>query len=176
MANHSVIDRVTRVITRILSIFLMALMAIIVLDVTWQVITRFILKNPSSFTEELAGFLLIWIGVLGASYALHTKSHLGIDVLTYKLKGRKKQVIEVMVYTIILFFALFIMVVGGIRLVGLTFSLKQVSAAMGIPIGYVYLVLPLSGALMIYYSLIAIVQAVRMKGILETTHQVSSLD
>jgi TRAP-type C4-dicarboxylate transport system permease small subunit len=73
---------------------LIVLMAAIVLDVTWQVITRFILKNPSSFTEELAGFLLIWIGLLGASHALYTKSHLGIDILTYKLEGLKRRTID----------------------------------------------------------------------------------
>ena len=57
-------------ITKVLSLFLIFLMAVIVLDVTWQVFTRFILKDPSSFTEELAGFLLIWIGLLGASLCI----------------------------------------------------------------------------------------------------------
>lgn len=176
MEKTTFLDIVTRGITRVLSVFLIVLMAIIVLDVTWQVITRFILKNPSSFTEELAGFLLIWIGVLGASYALYTKSHLGIDVLTYKLKGTKKQTIEVIVYSVVLLFALFVMVIGGIRLVGLTFTLNQVSAAMGIPMGYVYLVLPLSGVLMIYFSFIFIVKAILKKDSVTIEHQVSSLD
>jgi len=68
-------DKLTNAITKVLGIFLIVLMAAIVLDVTWQVFTRFILKDPSGFTEELAGFLLIWIGLLGASYALHRKFH-----------------------------------------------------------------------------------------------------
>ena len=176
MEKGIVLERFTRGITRVLSVFLMVLMAAIVLDVTWQVITRFILKNPSSFTEELAGFLLIWIGILGASYALYTRSHLGIDILTYKLKGVKKQTAEIVVYTIVILFALFVMVFGGIRLVRLTLEPNQISAAVGIPIGYVYLVLPISGILMIYYSGIFILQSLDKKQDTTSEHHVSALD
>lgn len=169
-------ERVTHAITKILSVLLIVLMAVIVLDVTWQVITRFLLKNPSSITEELAGFLLIWIGVLGASYALYTRSHLGIDILTYKLQGVKKQVVEVVIYAIVLLFAFFVMVSGGMRLVNLTFDLNQISAAMGIPIGYVYLVLPVSGILMMYYASVFILKAIRRKPDAAIEHAVSALD
>ena len=50
-------DKLTNIITRILSYILIILMAVMVIDVSWQVFTRFILQDPSSFTEELAGFL-----------------------------------------------------------------------------------------------------------------------
>ena len=69
-------QKLTHIITKVLSIILIILMAVMVLDVTWQVFTRFLLKNPSGFTEELAGFLLIWIGLLGASYASVSYTHL----------------------------------------------------------------------------------------------------
>ena len=151
----------TGIITRILSAVLVLLMSVMVLDVTWQVFTRFILRDPSEFTEELAGFLLIWIGLLGASYAYFVKAHLGIDVLTAKLSGRKKQVSEILVAGIVFLFALFLLVIGGWRLVDLTFTLKQISAVMGIPMGYVYLVLPLTGVLFMYYSVCNIAEALK---------------
>ena len=154
-------EKLTILITKILEKFLIVLMATIVLDVTWQIITRFILKNPSSFTEELAGFLLIWIGLLGASYALRTRAHLGIDILTSKLQGTKRRISEITIYSFVAGFSLFILVIGGLRLVNLTFTLKQISPAMGIPMGYVYIVLPLTGTLMIYYSVMFIVEAIK---------------
>ena len=154
-------EKLTNLITKYLKLILIILMTVIVLDVSWQIFTRFILVNPSSYTEELAGFLLIWIGLLGASYALHTRAHLGIDILTTKVSGLKRQVLEIIIYTIVLLFALFILVIGGLNLVNITFTLNQVSAAMGIPIGYVYLVLPLTGLLMIYYSIVFIVNAIK---------------
>lgn len=164
-----------QLINTIISKLLIVLMGAIVIDVTWQVLTRFILKSPSSFTEELAGFLLIWIGLLGASHALYTKSHLGIDILTYKLQGKRKQVVDVVVYSLVLLFALFVMVVGGMKLVDLTLTLNQISPAMGIPMGYVYTVLPLSGLLMMLYSIGFIIQALREESEV-TEYQISSLD
>ena len=154
-------ERVTRILDKTLAVFLMFLMSMMVLTVTWQVISRFIVRSPSSFTEELARFLLIWIGLLGASYALRTKAHLGIDILPKYLKGLQRKLILLLIYLLVIVFSLFVMVIGGYRLVDLTFTLDQTSAAMGIRMGYVYSVLPLSGLIMIYYSLVAMIEIVK---------------
>lgn len=169
-------QKFTIIISKILGVILIVLMALMVLDVTWQVFTRFILKNPSSFTEELAGFLLIWIGLLGASYAYYTKAHLGIDVLTYKLTGFKKQVVEIIINLIVLVFALFVMVVGGMRLVNITFTLKQISPALGIEMGYIYLVIPIAGILVIYFAIYFIVEAIQTKPTELVEHKISAVD
>ena len=169
-------EKVTQIITRILSISLIILMAVMVFDVSWQVFTRFILQDPSSFTEELAGFLLIWIGLLGASYALYTKAHLGIDILTSKLSGFKRQFTQIMIHIIVILFALFVLVIGGIRLVNITLTLNQISPALGIQMGYVYLVLPLTGILMIYYSLVFIGHVVLKRDEVETETKISAID
>lgn len=150
-----------RTIDKILSGFLIFLMGSIVLVVTWQVITRFLMEQPSSYTEELARFLLIWIGLLGASWAVRTQAHLGIDLLTEKLSDSGNRKLKVTVNTIIGLFAFFIMVVGGMKLVNLTFQLNQISAAIGIKMGYIYTVLPLSGLLIILYSIVAIFELFR---------------
>lgn len=152
--------RLTAVITRVLEVWLIMMMSVMVLDVLWQVFTRFVLKNPSSFTEELAGFLLIWIGLLGAVYALHKRSHLGIDIITRGLSRARKRLAELFINTVVILFAFFVMVIGGIRLVSLTLTLEQISPAMSIPMGYIYLVLPLSGILIIHYSTVFIIEAV----------------
>ena len=153
-------DKLTALITNILSKVLIVLMSVMVLDVSWQVFTRFILQDPSSFTEELAGFLLIWIGLLGSSYALYTKAHLGIDILTARLDSAKKRITAILISGIVILFSLFILVIGGIRLVSITLTLYQISPAMGIPMGYVYMVLPLTGFLMIYYALELIIRSI----------------
>jgi TRAP-type C4-dicarboxylate transport system permease small subunit len=156
--------RLTDGITRILSVLLIFLMAAMVLDVTWQVFTRFILRDPSGFTEELAGFLLIWIGLLGASYAYYVKAHLGIDVLTSGLTGAKRKTSEILVAGIVFLFALFVLVIGGWRLADLAFTLKQISPVMGVPMGVVYMVLPVTGILFMYYSVYYMSEAVKRNG------------
>ena len=141
-------------VNRLLGIVLILLMIVIVADVSWQVFTRFVLKNPSSFTEELAGFLLVWIGLLGSAYAFHSRAHLGIDILTSRWKGRKKRRLDVFVNGIVFLFSLSVLVGGGLRLVRLTYALGQISPALKIPMGYVYLVIPLSGLLFCFYALV----------------------
>ena len=145
--------RATEVLDSIMKNVLAGLMAIMVIVVSWQVATRYLLNSPSSYTEELASYLLIWISLLGASYALRLKAHLGIDVLTRKLAGGSKRTMEIVALLAVIFFSLLILVVGGLRLVQVTFYLNQLSAAFQVPVAYVYLVLPLSGVLMIYYSI-----------------------
>lgn len=134
--------------------FLAILMAVMVLNVLWQVASRYIFRSPSSFTDELAGYLLIWVGLLGASYVAGKKLHLAIDILPEKLEGKKERNLNVLINTLVGLFAFFVMVWGGIKLVYITLTLEQTSAALNIPLGYVYLVVPLSGLFIIYYSIV----------------------
>jgi TRAP-type C4-dicarboxylate transport system permease small subunit len=137
---------------------LVFIMAAMTLNVLWQVFSRFILQNPSSITEELARYMLIWIGILGASYVSGQKMHLAIDLLSTKLSGLKKSYLEIVIQICVLIFALFVMVIGGVRLVQITLTLNQISAALQIPLGYVYTVVPISGALIVFYSVVFLVE------------------
>lgn len=129
------------------------LMTLMVLDVTWQVLTRFVMSQPSSFTEELAGFLLIWIGILGSAYAFRFNAHLGLDLITAKLTGASALNVRRIGLLVSFAFAAGVMVLGGGYLVQMTFELNQVSAALGIRMGYVYLAVPFSGLLICIYAL-----------------------
>ena len=131
---------------------LVGLMSIAVLNVLWQVISRWVLQNPSSYTEELARYLLIWLGLLGAAYAAGQKLHLSIDVVPASLSHRSKQRLVGLVEICVFLFALIVMVVGGSRLVALTLRFGQTSAALGAPLGFVYVSIPISGLLIMFYA------------------------
>ena len=130
---------------------LIIMMAMIVATVTWQVFSRFILASPSSFTEELSRFLLIWIGMLGAAYAYYTRAHLGLDLFVNKLHTSNKRITIIIIELMVLIFALTILVFGGLSLVLMTLELKQTSAALEVQVGLVYLVVPSSGVLISMY-------------------------
>ena len=150
--------RAKKTIDKLLELALIILMGANVLNVLWQVFTRFVLKDPSSFTEELARYLLIWVGLLGASYAAGKKMHLAIDVVLQTLKNKKKIWAEIGIQVFIFLFSFSVMVVGGLRLVTITLNLNQISAALRIKIGYVYLVLPISGLLIMFYAAVFIIE------------------
>lgn len=140
-------------IDRILEVFLVIIMSLLVVDVVWQVASRYVFSNPSSFTDELAGFLLIWVGMAGAAYVKGKNEHLAIDILHAKLSLLKRTRLLIFINFLIVVFCLTIMGLGGIWLVYTRFVLGQVSASMQIPIGYVYMIVPISGLLMSYYAI-----------------------
>ena len=132
---------------------LVTLMAGLVTAVTWQVISRYLFASPSSWTEEVARFLLIWIGTLGAAYAFRTNMHIGLDLLPKKLTGIAARNLRWFTIAIVIVFAVCVLVIGGASLVYLTWELRQYSAVLGLPVSFVYSVIPLTGVLIFIYML-----------------------
>ncbi|WP_420460702.1 TRAP transporter small permease [Neolewinella sp.] len=132
-------------VDRILGAVLIFMLAVMTLDVLWGVFTRYVMADQASWSEELARFLLIWIGVLGAAYASGQRMHLSIDLLANKPVR--------LIAALIILFALAVFVVGGMQLVLLTAELGQTSPALGVPMSLVYAVVPISGLLIIFYRL-----------------------
>ena len=127
-----------------------------VVNVLWQVFSRFVLGDPSSYTEELARYLMIWIGVLGAAYVSGKNKHVAIDYFSTKFSEKNQIKVKVFVKWLIMIFAFFAFVIGGSRLVYITYVLEQLSPALQIPLAFVYLVIPISGVLIAYYKILEI--------------------
>jgi TRAP-type C4-dicarboxylate transport system permease small subunit len=147
-------------IDRLLGSTIALLMAAMVLNVLWQVFTRFILGRPSSYTEEAARYLMIWVGLLGAAYAAGQKAHLALDLITARLQGARKRTSEIFIQSVGLIFAL-TMIGGGSRLVYIQLTLGQQSAALQLKVGYVYLAVPLAGFFIAIYSAMALLETLR---------------
>ena len=142
-----------RTIDKFLANFLVILMTAMVLNVLWQVASRFLLGSPSSFTDELARYLMIWVGILGAAYVAGQNMHVAIDVLPRRLPPKTQKKLTLIVRVLIVLFALGALVVGGLRLVYITHVLNQNSPALQVPLSVVYAVIPISGLLVIYYKI-----------------------
>ena len=152
-------QRTRHIVDTALEWLLIVLMGTMTLNVLWQVFSRFVLNSPSSFTEELARYLLVWAGLLGAAYGVGKNVHLAMDLFGHKLSPKTKSFADLFVHACILTFAVSVMLVGGYNLVSLTNTLQQISAALQIKLAYVYFALPLSGALIVFYSLTSIAQS-----------------
>ena len=117
-------------IDKILANVLIIIMAIMVINVLWQVFSRYFLGEPSSFTDELARYLMIWVGILGAAYVSGRNSHVAIDVLPSRLNDTKQKKLKTIVRILIILFSITALVIGGSRLVYITYVLKQFSPAL----------------------------------------------
>lgn len=150
-----------RSLDRLLELALWLAMLSMTVSVLWQVFTRFVLQNPSPWTEELARFLLVWIGLLGSAVALRRKAHLGIDILVNMMPERRARMTAVFIHLCVIFFASGVLVYGGMDLVQVILRNRQISPALQIQMGYVYLALPISGFFITIYSLEFLVAEVR---------------
>lgn len=83
-----------KIIDKGLELSLIFLMAFLVVDVLWQVLSRYILVSPSSVTDELAGYLLIWVGLLGAAYVSGKNEHLAIDLLLQHMRPSRRKLLR----------------------------------------------------------------------------------
>lgn len=146
MALRSKIDSV-------ISKTLVLIMSVMVINVLWQVFTRYVTGNPSSFTDELARYLMIWIGVLGAAYVSGKSLHVTIDILPKRYNIKTQNRFKTVVTILVILFVLFAFVIGGSRLVYISYVLGQQSPALQLPLAVVYVIIPISGLLIIYYKI-----------------------
>ena len=140
-------------INRLIEGLLVIIFGLLVLDVLWQVFARYVLNQSYSFTEEFARFALIWLTVLGAAYLNGRSEHLSMDFLLKKLTPEKRRQRMQLIEGMMMLFALIVMVIGGGNLVFTTLDLGQTSPAMRISLGYVYAIVPISGLLIIFFSI-----------------------
>lgn len=148
-----------KVIDKIIEIMCTLIMGYMVLAVCWQVITRFILKNPSTLTEEILRYLLVWATMVGGAYAYGRRKHLSINVLTKKLPRNGQKILDIVIQAVIILFSVIVMIMGGMRLVSTTSN--QISAALRLPMPYVYASVVVGGVLIIFYSLLFIVEDIK---------------
>ncbi len=148
-------------LTRGLELFIVATMALLVVDVVWGVFTRYALGQQVKWTEELARFLLVWVALLGGAVAFGTKSHLGVDYFVNLLHPDARRWTAVVAHLVVLFFAVAVLLFGGTTVVSEALALEQTTPALGWKMGYVYLALPISGFFMVLFTLDNLMETLR---------------
>ena len=162
--------RLCDVIHDLLGRALVVLVALMALTVAWQVSSRLLARlclamswpvfiQPSRWTEELAGFQLSWVALLGAAWVLREGAHPGLDLVYRQLTPRLRRGADVLGAALVALFSVVVLVYGGLRLVFMTQELGQRTAALGWPMAAVYSVVPAAGALLTLFALESLVRA-----------------
>jgi TRAP-type C4-dicarboxylate transport system permease small subunit len=147
---------VKKILDRALTAVCVALFAALVLDVTWQVFSRQVLGSPSGWSEELAKYLFIWLGLFGAALVFGERGHIAMDVVVRRLPRTAQVVLAVVVQLAILTFTGLALLWGGFLVSQLAWN--QNLTGLPITVGPLYLALPISGALIAFYTLFHLVQ------------------
>lgn len=145
------LEKAKGVVDKILMIVCVALFMILVVVVTWQVITRQILNDPSQWSETLSRYLFVWVGLLGAALVFGERGHIAIDVAVRRLPRVPQLVMAQLVQLLVIAFSAAILVWGGGRAAMNAWG--QNLSGLPTAIGPWYLVLPIAGVLIILYSI-----------------------
>ena len=121
-----------------------ALLATIAALVVYQVVARYVLGRPPSWTEELARYLQVWLVLLASPICLRKGLHLTVDYLTPRLPPAAKRRVRSLNHVLVGLFGL-LLTVFGFRM--LSVAALQVSPALGISMIWPYLAVPTSGLL-----------------------------
>ena len=133
------------------------LIAFLVLS-SMQVGSRYLIGSPLVWTEELSSNLLIWMTFLGAAAIQRSDSHVRVELLE-ELAGRRFTQALFALFDAVIIVFLVAMVVGGIQLMG---QLEyERTPAMRIPIAWVVSVVPLTSAIMVFYTAINMIKKIR---------------
>lgn len=133
-------------IDKVLCLLLGALSAAMVIVILYQVVLRYCFAAANVWAEELARFMFVWVATLGASVAIRRNVHLRVDLIVDILKPRPRYILQIVTYTLILLFLLYLCQLG-VDLMGRTMINK--SAGLRVPMAVPYAAIPVGGAFMV---------------------------
>ena len=140
-------EKFEKVLDHTMSMMMSFVMLVLTVFATWQVFTRLILNDPSTFTEEIIRYLLIWASMIGAAYCFFKNKHIKLTVLTDRLGPKVNALLSIVSETVVLFFIGYVYIYGGIQMVAQ--NVAQLTAVLRIPMSIIYACIPLSGVLIL---------------------------
>lgn len=138
-----------KVIRHSLEITICTLLVVLTAVVFSQVISRYFLHAPLSWSEELARFLLMWLAMLSAAYAFRTKSHFALRVIVERCPQTLQRGVSIGVHVIVTLFFLVILYQGIIYVYGVS---GHIAPALQIPMEIPYSSIIVGSALIVWES------------------------
>lgn len=139
-------------------LLLVAATLVMVISILLQVFFRYALNSPLYWSEEIARYAFVWLVFMGAAIASKRGAHIGVDYLVMHLPEIPKNLLAIFVNLLILFFisCVVYMSVGVIQS-----NMTQLSPAMRIPMGYIYMAIPIGLGISFMYIAITLSTAIR---------------
>lgn len=144
-------ETVKNSLDKFLKVSSVVLFAALVLTVMWQVFSRQVLSSPSAWSEELARYLFAWLGFFATALVFSERGHISVDVLIRKLSPKLQKVVAVIIQLAIISFAGLFLTWGGLRAAMTAWG--QNLTALPTTIGPLFLVMPITGVLIVFYAI-----------------------
>lgn len=141
-------------INKIMEFLCIFIFAFITVVGTYQIVTRYVFNSPSTKSEELLTYGFTWLAMLAAAYVFGKREHMRMSFLADRLSDKNKIILAIIYEFIIIFFSIIVLIYGGISITKLTMT--QQSASLGVPMGWIYVIIPVSGIVTVIYNIINI--------------------
>ncbi|MBU3143290.1 TRAP transporter small permease [Clostridium sp. CF012] len=141
-------------LTKALEVICISLFIFITIIGLYQIITRYVFNSPSTISEELLTFSFTWMALLSAALVFGKREHMRMEFVANLFKGKASVFLTIISEGLILIFSALVLVYGGMQITKLT-SL-QVTASLGVPMSYIYVIVPISGVLIIIFNVLNI--------------------
>lgn len=138
-------------IMKILGIVIICLFALMTVIGTYQITTRYFFNKPSTVSEELLTYSFTWMALLASAYVFGKRDHMRMGFLADKITGSAKKILEIVIDLLSFAFAGVVMVYGGVAITKLT--MIQTTASLRVPMAYVYVIVPVTGILIMLFSI-----------------------
>ncbi|CAH8194712.1 TRAP transporter small permease [Vibrio aestuarianus] len=125
----------------------------------WQVISRYVFNSPSTFSEEFLRFSLIWVSLIGLAYVAGKQEHISFTLFLDKCPPHLVHIWKIVLQLVFILFAIYVLIIGGWNVSSMT--INQISPVLQVSMGKVYYALPVSGVIVIIYSILNIADLVK---------------
>lgn len=145
-------------LNKILSGAAAALLAFMSLLAVYQVFMRYIMKNPSTMSEDILSYSFVWISLIATALVFGERDHMNLTFFLDKGTPIVKLMLSLLSESLVMIIAFMVFVVGGKKFMNV--GAIQVSPTLGITMDLVYLILPVSGILIILFGVINMIELV----------------
>ena len=150
-----ILNNIRKVINTVIKIACILLFGFMVIIGTYQILVRYIFNSPSTVSEELLTYSFAWMAMFATAYVFGKRDHMRMTFVVDKLAPAQRKVLEIVLEVLVIAFAAIVLIYGGFNIMGLTMTQK--TASLGVMMGQVYAVVPISGILIAIYGILNVV-------------------
>ena len=148
-------EKLRKALNGVLNVLAGGSMAVMAILTTYQVVARYIFNSPSTWSEELVGYLFGWSTMLGATIVSGERGHMNIPILVDRFQPGMRKAFHILWEVVAFVFSATILVFGGWQVSNL--AMGQQTSSLGVAVGVFYWVMPLCGVVILLYSVLNII-------------------
>lgn len=142
-------------IMRVLGTAMIVLFVLMTVIGTYQIVTRYCFNRPSTVSEELLTYSFTWMALLASAYVFGKRDHMRMGFLADQITGPARKILEMASDIMTFLLAGVVMLYGGSSITKLT--MIQKTASLQVPMAYIYVMVPISGLLIMIFSVMNLI-------------------